>query len=87
MLLLRSDLKPAQNLSRQELRLLPGRKVHSSRDGHAFGIEKPEFAKILPVETGTRKRRVCQPGDRDVVEDVVAGEALGFSRNTRAISS
>ena len=53
--------------------------AHGNRDGDAFGIEKPEFAPILPVETGARKRRVRQPGDRDVVEDVVARKALGLS--------
>ena len=50
-----------------------------NRDGDAFGIEKPEFAPILPIETGARKRRVRQPGDRDVVEDVVACEAFRLS--------
>ena len=54
--------------------------ARGNRDGDAaFGIEKPEFAPILTVETGARKRRVRQPGDRDVVEDVVAREALGLS--------
>ena len=53
--------------------------AHRNWDGDAFGIEIP-FAKIFPVETGARKRRVRQPGDRDVVEDVVAREAFGFSR-------
>jgi hypothetical protein len=43
--------------------------AHGNRDGDAFGIEKPEFAPILPIETGARKRSVRQPGDRDVVED------------------
>ena len=38
---------------------------------------RPEFP---PIETGARKRRVRQPGERDVVEDVVAREAGGFSR-------
>src|ERR1700687_4877370 len=52
--------------------------AHSNRDGDAFGIEIP-FTPILPIETGARKRRVCQPGDRDVVEDVVAREALRLS--------
>jgi hypothetical protein len=52
--------------------------AHGNRDGDAFGIEIP-FAPILPIETGARKRRVRQPGDRDVVEDVVAREALGLS--------
>src|SRR5437667_7350755 len=52
--------------------------AHGNRDGDAFRIEIP-FAPILPVETGARKRRVRQPGDCDVVEDVVAREALGLS--------
>ena len=54
--------------------------AHGNRDGDAFGIEIPEFAPILPIETGARKHRVRQLGDRDVVEDVVAREAFGFSR-------
>src|SRR5271154_2252583 len=53
--------------------------ANGHRDGDAFGIEIPEFAPILPIETGARKRRVRQPGDRDVVEDVVAGEAFRLS--------
>ena len=53
--------------------------AHGNRDGDAFGIEKPEFAPILPIETRAGKRRVRQPGDRDVVEDVVARKALGLS--------
>jgi hypothetical protein len=52
---------------------------HGNRDGDAFGIEIAKFAPILPIETAARNRRVRQPGDRDVVEDVVAREALGFS--------
>ena len=52
--------------------------AHGNRDGDAFGTEIP-FAPIFPVETGARKRRVRQPGDRDVVEDVVAREALRLS--------
>ena len=52
--------------------------AHGNRDGDAFGIEIP-FAPIFPVETGARKRRVRQPSDRDVVEDVVARKALGLS--------
>ena len=54
--------------------------AHGNRDGDAFGIEIAEFAPILPIETGAGKRRVRQPGDRDVVEDVVAREAFGFFR-------
>ena len=51
--------------------------AHGNRDGDAFGVEIPEF--VLPIETGARKRRVRQPCDRDVVEDVVAREALRLS--------
>src|SRR4030095_2832367 len=51
----------------------------SNRDGDAFGVEVPEFAPGLPIKTGARQRCVRQPGDRDVVEDVVAREALRVS--------
>ena len=50
---------------------------HGNRD--AFGIKVPELAPRLPIETSARHRRVRQPCDRDVVEDVVAREALGLS--------
>jgi hypothetical protein len=54
--------------------------AHGNRDGDTFGSEIREFsAPMLPVETGARKRRVRQPRDRDVVEDIVAREALGVS--------
>src|SRR5262245_36780518 len=58
--------------------------AHGNRDGDAFGTERPEFAPILPIETGAGKSRVRQPGDGDVVKNVVAGEAFGFSlKDTR----
>ena len=50
-----------------------------NRDGDAFGIEIAKFAPNLPIETGARERRVRQPGDGDVVEDIVARKALGPS--------
>src|SRR5258708_38008106 len=57
--------------------------AHGNWDGDAFGIEIP-FAPILPVKTRARKRRVRQPGDRDVVKDVVTRETLGLSlKNAR----
>ena len=52
--------------------------AHGNRDGDAFGIEIP-LAPIFPIETGARNPRVRQPGDRDVVENVVAREALRLS--------
>ena len=61
--------------------------AHGHGDGDAFGIEISELAPILPIEAGARERRVRQPGDRDVVEYVVAREAFGFPSKTRAINS
>ena len=53
--------------------------AHGNGNGDAFGIELPEFAPNLPIEPGAGNRRVRQPGDRDVVENVVASEALGLA--------
>ena len=52
--------------------------AHGNRDGDALDSEERRLL-VLPIETAARKRRVRQPGDRDVVEDVVAREALGLS--------
>ncbi len=58
--------------------------AHCRRDRDALGIEISELAPILPIETGAGKRCICQPGDGDVVEDIVAAQAGGFSgKNTR----
>jgi hypothetical protein len=51
--------------------------AHGNRDGNALDTEKAEL--VLPVETGSGKRRVRQPSDCDVVEDIVPGEAGSFS--------
>jgi hypothetical protein len=40
---------------------------HGNRDGDTLGIEIPEFAPILPIQTDARERRVRQPIDRNVV--------------------
>src|SRR5437868_619756 len=54
--------------------------AHSHRDGDADAPDGEERCElVLPIETGAGKCRVRQPGDRDVVEDVVAREALGLS--------
>src|SRR5262245_15111150 len=52
--------------------------AHGSRDGDALDVEIP-LAPVLPVETGAGNPGGRQPGERDVVEDVVAGEALVLS--------
>src|SRR4029077_12861196 len=49
--------------------------THGNRDGDAFGIEI-SLAPVFPIETGARNPSVRQPGNRDVVENVVAREAL-----------
>jgi hypothetical protein len=51
--------------------------AHGNRDGDVFRAEKGEL--VFPIETGSGKRRVRQPSDRDVVEDIVPGEAGSFS--------
>ena len=57
--------------------ICPESKQESLYHRSSLAVEIPEF--VLPIETGARKRRVRQPGDRDVVEDVVAREALRLS--------
>ena len=60
--------------------------AHGDGDGNALGVEIP-FAKIFPVKTGAGKRRVRQPSDRDVVEDVVARKAFGLCLERRVRST
>ena len=55
---------------------LVGKGAHGDRDGDALRREEGELA--LPVEARRRDRRVRQPVERDVVEDVVARQALGL---------
>src|SRR5258706_16403700 len=52
--------------------------AHGNRDGDAFGIEVP-FAEIFPIETGAGNPGVGQPGDGDVVQYIVARQALGLA--------
>jgi hypothetical protein len=42
-----------------------------------------KYPSLFSKQTGARKRRVRQPGDRDVVEDVVAREASDCPSKTR----
>src|SRR5262249_54856935 len=53
--------------------------AYGNRYGNAFGIEI-SFSPIFPVKAGTRKRRVREPCNGNVVKNVVASEARGFSR-------
>src|SRR6202023_3069390 len=51
--------------------------AHGNRDGDALNTEIPEL--VFPVEARSGNRCVRQPGDRDVVENVVAGETGSLS--------
>src|SRR5882672_10935687 len=66
------------------LRPTPRRREELVReDGHgngnvdALGVEEPEL--VLPVQATRGDARVRQPGERDVVEEVVATDATGLS--------
>jgi hypothetical protein len=52
--------------------------AHGGRDNHASDAEE-RITLVLPIETSPRERRIRQPGERDVVEDVVPGEAFAAS--------
>ena len=79
-------IRPLRPTARAQIDLVR-KGAYGNRDGNAPHVEVPSFAPILPIETSARKRRVGQPGDRDVVEDVVAREAFRSPLKTREISS
>jgi hypothetical protein len=56
---------------------LVGKDAHGNRDGD--GLDAQIRKLILPVKTRPGKRRVRQPRERDVVEDVVSCETGRFS--------
>jgi hypothetical protein len=68
-------IRPLRPTARAQIDLV--RNAYGNRDGNAFDTEEREF--VFPVEAGSGNRRVRQPGDRDVVEDIVPGEAGSFS--------
>src|SRR5262245_11658881 len=51
--------------------------AHGNRDGDVFRSEKVKL--VFPIQTSRRDRRVRQPVERDVVEDVVSRKALSLS--------
>src|SRR3954470_22573271 len=51
--------------------------AHRYRDGDTLRVEEAEL--VFPIETSRRDPRVRQPIERDVVEDVVSGKALGLT--------
>src|SRR5580704_12959392 len=52
-----------------------GEDAYGGRDNDAFHA-KERIALVFPIETSPRERRIRQPGERDVVEDVVSCEAF-----------
>src|SRR5580692_6600299 len=57
--------------------------AHGGRDNDASDAEE-RITLVLPIEPSARERRIRQPGERDVVEDVVSCEAFAASgKDTR----
>ena len=55
--------------------------AHGNRDGDVLDVEEGEL--VFPIETRRRNRRVRQPVERDVVEDVVSCKARRAVRQRR----
>src|SRR5262245_28545606 len=55
--------------------------AYGNRDGNVFDVEKggARGSPVFPIETSRRDRRVRQPVERDVVEDVISRQAFGLS--------
>src|SRR5215813_5896278 len=51
--------------------------AHGNRDGDVFRREEPQL--VFPIQTRRRDRSVCEPVERDVVEDVVSCEPLALT--------
>src|SRR5579862_8291217 len=69
-------IRPLRPTARAQIDLVR-KGAYGNRDRNAFNTEVPEF--VFPVEAGSGDPRVRQPGDRDVIENVVTREAFRFS--------
>ena len=67
-------VRPSVQLSRGRVDLV-GKGAYGDGNGDPFRGEKRQLA--FPIEPRRRNRRVRQPVERDVVEDVVSRKALG----------
>jgi hypothetical protein len=56
---------------------LVGKGAHRDRDGDVLRCEEGKL--VLPINTRRRDRRVGQPVERDVVEDVLSRETVGLA--------
>src|SRR4029077_9421915 len=52
-----------------------GKDAHRGRNNDASDAEK-RITLVFPIETSSRERRICQPSECDVVQNVVPGEAF-----------
>src|SRR3984893_1353508 len=52
--------------------------AHGGRDNDASDAEE-RITLVFPIETSPRERRIRQPSERDVVQDVVSCEAFAAS--------
>jgi|HubBroStandDraft_6_1064221.scaffolds.fasta_scaffold1380086_2 hypothetical protein len=65
---------------------LIGINADGNRDGDVLGDEKGKL--VFPIQTSRRDRRVREPVEGDVAEDVVSRKALGLApAKTRAMSA
>src|SRR3984957_3490550 len=72
-------LRPAPR-SRKEF---VGENAYGGRDNDALNA-KERITLVFPIQTGPRERRIRQPGERDVVQNVISCEAFVFSgKDTR----
>src|ERR1700726_3608019 len=55
-----------------------GEDTYGGRDNDALHAEE-RITLVFPIETGPRERRIRQPSERDVVQNVVPGEAFAAS--------
>src|SRR4029077_18461546 len=70
-------IRPFRPASRSRIEFV-GKDTHGGRDNDASAAEE-RINLVLPIETGGKGRRVRQPCDRYVVEDVVSSEAFAAS--------
>ncbi len=75
-------IRPFRPASRGRIEFV-GKDAHGGRDNDASDAEE-RITLVLPIETSPRERRIRQPSERDVVEDVVSCEAFAASgKDTR----
>src|ERR1700722_12936581 len=70
-------IRPLRPASRRGIEFIR-EDAHGGRDNDASDAEE-RITLVLPIETSARERRIRQPCERDVVEDVVSCEAFAAS--------